>query len=137
MKTNITKISGRYVAPTNNIIVIGYVRIGEDEYDELLSEEVIDVCTRETFGKELDELNTELSGEIIYKLVKSYGSANLTKIPQHHNAKKRARIARIEAMVGVQYGDDGMKKVGKNRFLRRRMMPNAKQQKEFESYLPF
>lgn len=137
MKTNITKISGRYVAPTGNICIIDYIRIGEDEYDELLSEEVVDVCTGEKFGKEFDQLASELSGETIYRLIKSYGSANLIKNPQHHNAKKRARIARIEAMVGVHWDKNGMKKVGKNRFLRRRMVSNAEQQKNFESYLPF
>lgn len=139
MKTNITKISHRYVAPTGKVVVIGHYCVGfpEDyDIDYILADEVVDVVTGEHFGAELDELNSEFSGEKIYRLVKPE-----CEMPEfsgrHGNAKKHLRAQRINNMVGVHWGKDDVKKVGKNRFLRRRMMPNVKQQKEFESYLPF
>ena len=57
--------------------------------------------------------------------------------PARKDAKKAARTQRINNMVGVYWDTDGFKKIGKSRFLRRRMWPNAKQLMEYNSYLPF
>ena len=129
MKTNITKISSRYVAPTGKAVAIGHYCIGfpEDyDVDYILADEYVDIITGEHFGAELDELNSEFSGEKIHHLV-----AIECEVPEHSftgrhgNAKKRLRAQRINNMVGVHWGNDDVKRIGKNRFLRRRMMPNA------------
>lgn len=140
MKTNITKISGRYVAPTGKVVAIGHYCIGcpEDyDIDYILADEVVDVVTGERFGKELDEINSEFVEEKVYRLVKAEYETPEYSHRRHGNAKKLARKARVNSMVGVHWEKDDTKKLGKNRFLRRRIMPNASQQEKFESYLPF
>jgi len=141
MKTNFQKIDGRWVVPTGKVVAIGYVNMGDD-YDTILADEYKDVCTGETFGKELDEFISDMTGEEIWRLVKSY-----EEMPeyQHHrkNQKRTRRAARINDMVGTHWNSkwwmytSNDKKIGKNRFLRRRMHPNKNQLAEFDNWLPF
>lgn len=140
MKTNITKISERYVAPTGKIVAIGHYCVGfpEDyDIDYILADEVVDVITGERFGKELDEINSEFAEEKVYRLVKPEYEMPEYSHHRQGNNKKRNRAMRVNDIVGVHWNADGTKKLGKNRFLRRRMMPNLEQMEDFDSSLPF
>lgn len=140
MKTNITKINGRFVILTGKVVAIGkyYVGFPEDyEIDYILADEVVDIVTGERFGKELDELYSDFVGEKIYRLIKPECEMPEYSHRRHEKSKKENRAMRINDMVGVHWDKDGTKKLGKNRFLRRRMMPNSAQQRNFEDCLPF
>lgn len=141
MKTAFEKIGGRWVVPTGKVVAIGYINYGDD-YDTILADQYKDVCTGETFGKELDEFTTDMVGEKFWRLVKHYEEAPEYK-HRRKNQKKARRAARIHDMVGTHWNDPNCKytsdekKLGKNRFLRRRMMPNKEQLEDFNSWLPF
>lgn len=138
MKTTFEKINGRWVAPTGKVVVVDYIYNGDD-YDTILGDQYIDVCTGETFAKELDDLNSDLLGEDVWYLVKHYEDFPASKLARK-NQKKARRARRIDDMVGVHWDNFAYAcnpHIGKNRFLRRRMMPNKEQQGVVDEYLPF
>lgn len=136
MKTNFQKISGRWVVPTGKVVAVDYVNLGDD-YDVFLGDQYIDVCTGETFAKEMDYAISEAIGETVWRLVKHYDEIPEYNI-RHKANKKTFRKSRINDMVGVHWSPvTDIKQMGKNRFLRRRMMPNKQQQAEYDDYLPF
>ena len=135
MKTNFIKINGSYYAPTGKTACVGYIQYAEDEWDMILGEEFVDVCTGEHFGKIVDDEMSELLDETVYTMVKA------EEVVEEYSrnvrlTKKDRRAMRIDSMAGVCW-NKGEKQIGKNRFLRRRMMPNREQIEEFNSTLPF
>ena len=137
MKTNFERISGRWVVPTGKVVVVDYINYGDD-YDVILGDQYKDVITGETFAKEYDYLTSEFLGEDIYCLTKHYDEIPEYSIVRRSNQKKIRRKARIDKFVGVHWNPiTDMKQTGKNRFYRRRMIPNKKQQEELDSFLPF
>lgn len=136
MKTKFEKVDGRWVVNTGNVVAVAYINMGDD-YDIILADQYKDVCTGETFAKQLDDFASELVGEAVYKLVKHYD-----EMPEYRhirkNRKKAARADRIYAMCGVHWtGRFEMKRIGKNRKISRIMYPNSKQLAAFEDCLPF
>lgn len=124
MKTNFKKIDNRWVVETGYIVAVDYVRISADDYDVFLGDEVIDVCTGETFGLDRNHL------------VKSYGERDSYKLNCRKANKKSRRRERIDNFVGIHWTQD-IKRIGKNRKYARRIYPNKDQILEFDSYLPF
>lgn len=136
MKTNFEKIEGRLVVLTGKIVAVDYINMGDD-YDVILGDQYVDVCTGETFAKEKDEVMSDIIGEPIWHLVKHH-----EEMPEYQhirgNSKKIARAARINAICGVHWTKPfDTKRIGKNRKMARIMYPNAAQLAEFEDYLPF
>lgn len=124
MKTNFTKIDGRWVVKTGRTIDLGW--FGEDEE---LGEEVMDVCTGNLFG----------FNRACKTLVPACPlAAPQWQISNRHPSKKARRAERITGMCGINWvGAYEMKSIGRNRKLRRRMWPNATQMAEYDDYLPF
>lgn len=126
MKTNFKKIDNRWVVETGHIVAVDYVRISADDYDVFLGDEVIDVCTGETFG---------LDGN---HLVKGYGEMDSYKLSKRKANKRSKRKERINCFVGIHWNQNtDIKRIGKNRKYSRRMYPNKDQILEFDSFLPF
>lgn len=135
MKTNFQKIDNRWVVETGNLVVVDYVQTAPDDYDEFLGEEVVDVCTGERLGINVGwDFAVGMEKKTLAKPLDDVASYK----PVRKNRKKAARRQRIEMMVGTYWDPNtGMKKMGKTRFLRRRMYPNPQQIKDFEGSLPF
>lgn len=136
MKTEFKKIDGRWVVATGNVVAVDYINMGDD-YDVILADQYIDVCTGETFAKQLDDFASDFVGERIWHLVKHYDV-----LPEYKhirkNHKKAARAARINDICGVHWTKPfDLKRIGKNRKMARIMYPNTAQLAEFENGLPF
>lgn len=126
MKTNFEKIDNRWVVKTGYIVVVDYVRISANDYDAILADEVMDVCTGETFGLKWNHL------------VKSYGEVDSYKLNNRKANKKSRRRKRINNFIGIRWNQHtGFKRIGKNRKYSRRMHPNEDQVSEFGVFLPF
>lgn len=128
MKKNFITFEGvvtHYLKPLGEAVCIGAYGSG-DEINEILADGYVDVFSGELFGK---------SGDSIYGATPTY--AQKWKITDRNQNKKTRRRSRIKEMCGVHWGNDGMKVIGANRKHRRRMMPNASMQAEFDGYLPF
>lgn len=135
MKTNFQKINGSYYAPTGKTVWVCDVQYAEDEYDSIIGEEFVDVCTGEHVAKIIDDEMSDLLDETVYMMVE----ADCVVEEYSRNVrltKKDRRTMRIDDIAGVCW-NKGEKQIGKNRFLRRRMMPNQEQMEEFNSTLPF
>ncbi len=128
MKTNFITFEGvatHYLKPLGEAVCIGAYGCG-DEIDEILADGYVDVFSGELFGR---------SGDSIYGATPTY--AQTWKTTARRQNKKARRHSRINAMCGIHWDQDGMKVLGANRKLRRRMMPNATMQAEYNAYLPF
>ena len=137
MKTNFEKVDGRWVVHTGKVVAIGYINYGDD-YDTILAGQYKDVCTGETFGKELDEFTTDMVGEKFWRLVKHYEEVPEYNHRRRGNQKKINRRARIDDICGVHWTKPfDTKRIGRNRKMSRIMYPNSKQLADFEDYLPF
>ena len=124
MKTNFSKIDGRWVVKTGRTVELGW--LGEDEE---LGDEMQDVCTGELFG--LDRARNTLVPACPV-------AALLWQVSNRHPRKKDMRTDRIKGICGIHWvGAYEMKSIGRNRKLRRRMWPNATQRAEYDEYLPF
>lgn len=135
MKTNFQKMNNNYYAPTGKTVWVCDVQYAEDEYDSIIGEEFIDVCTGEHVAKIIDDEMSDLLGETVYQMI----AADCVVEEYSRNVrltKKDRRAMRIDDIAGVCW-NKGEKQIGKNRFLRRRMMPNREQIEEFNSALPF
>ena len=136
MKTNFQKVDGRWVVATGKVVAVAFIDMGDD-YDVILADQYIDVCTGETFAKQFDDVISSVVGEEIYHLVKHYDVMPEYK-RIHKTKKKAARTARIDAICGTHWTKPlDLKRIGKNRKMARIMWPNAQQLKDFEEYLPF
>lgn len=136
MKTNFMKVDGRYVVKTGKVVAVDFINLGDD-YDVILGDQVMDVCTGETFALELDYNVLHFTDEKLYHLVKHFDEMPEYNIVRHGNPKKIRRQTRIESMVGAHWTKQGNKRMGKTRFLSRRLYPNAQQLADYEGYLPF
>lgn len=129
------KIEGKWVIETGCVVAVEYINFGE-YYDTILGKEVIDICTGEKYGKQLDEICSEFAGENIYRLIK-----NCPVVPEyckkHRTNKKSNRKERIRKFTGVNWDIKGQKTLGRNRGYRRRMYPSRKDFQDFEEFLPF
>ena len=128
MKTNFITFEGvvtHYLKPLGEAVCIGAYGYG-DQIDEILADGYVDVFSDELFGK---------SGDSIYGATPTY--AQKWTVTERKQNKKERRRTRIKEMCGIHWNQDGMKVYGANRKLRRRMMPNASMQAEFDEYLPF
>ena len=137
MKTKFKKVQGRWVIETGNQVIVDYFCYGYECCEEISANEVIDVCTGEHFGMQLQEFPFEWDyvNCPVYKLLPVFDYGNKNK--RAKNSKKDYRKIRIDNMTGIFWDRKGFKKLGKSRFLRRRMYPNKKQMAEYDSYLPF
>ena len=128
MKTNFITFEGvvkHYLKPLGEAVCIGAYGCG-DEINEILADGYVDVFSGELFGK---------SGDSIYGATPTYSQT--WKTTERKLNKKARRSSRIKEMCGIHWDKNGLKVQGINRKLRRRMMPNATMQAEFERYLPF
>lgn len=126
MKTNLIIDNGRYLKPIGEAVCVGAYGAGDD-IDELLGDGYVDIFTGELFGK----------------FGVNYVHATPTwcqtwKVDSRRCTKKDRRVARVDDICGIHWNKEtGLKEYGKNRKLRRRMIPSPSQVKEFEDYLPF
>lgn len=137
MKTNFEKVSGRWIIKTGKRVVIGVFNYGHEIGEAIYADEVIDVCTGEHFGIQMQDFPFEWDyvNHPVYKFFPVFDYGNKYKRVKHD--KKYYRRMRIDNMTGTCWDQYGFKKLGKTRFLRRRMHPNVKQMAEYESYFPF
>lgn len=139
MKIDVVKINDMRLVPTSKQVVIGYDLYWEapDEpvYEEIYADEYIDVCSGANFGRVVDEILTDVTGETMYQFVAVIkGESRKFR----HATKKQRRKERLDKMVGTYFNPNtGIKKYGKTRFLRRRMHPNKAQRFSFCEDLPF
>jgi len=137
MKTKFQKVDGRWVVPTGKVVAADYINMGDD-FDVILADQYIDVCTEETFVKQRDDIMSDIVGEPIWHLVKHYEEMPEYNHHRHGSQKKINRRSRIDDICGVHWTKPfDMKRIGKNRKMSRIMYPNSKQLAEFEDYLPF
>ena len=126
MKTNLIISNGHYLKPIREAVCVGAVG-GGDDIDELLGDGYVDIFTDELFGK---------FGMNYIHAVSTWSQT--WKIDSRRATKKDRRNARIDAISGIHWNmDTGLKEHGKNRKLRRLMLPSPEQIQEFNDYLPF
>lgn len=137
MVTNFEKIDGRWVVATGKVVAVDYINLGDD-YDIYLGDQYKDVCTGETFSIEFDSINSELSGEKIYHLVKHFEEMPEYNVVRHGHQKKQRRAAMMKSIGGIHWDPKtDLKKYGKNRSLRRLQLPTKAQREEYDDFLPF
>ena len=118
-------VSTHYLKPLGEAVCIGAYSCG-DEINKILADGYVDVFSGELFGK---------SGDSIYGAMPTYSQT--WKTSERKQNKKARRRSRIKDMCGIHWNQEGLKVQGASRKFRRRMMPNAAMQAEFDGYLPF
>ena len=117
MKSNFVKINGEWYFLTGKLTTVEGT-FDEGPYD---TAEAVNICSGDIVG--IDD------GIVLPSL-------GFSRSVRSGISKKSRRAARVDNMCGIHW-NGGFKVVGKNRFLRRRMMPNQSQTALFNEYLPF
>jgi len=128
--TDLKYLNGHWYAPTGKHVEA----YAMDCFPEFGANEYVDVCTGIRYALVMDELASYAYDKDVHRLIKTNEPGFSIKT---RNNKKKRREQRIDKMVGTYFDPNTGIKYGKNRFLRRRMYPNAAQRYCYCEDLPF